>query len=146
MKEKSLSKKGPLWWISELDNRMDAESYRPWEKAKGKPNLVGLSDEMTSLLTQINKEYGQVQAAILEVFKIQKFKPLELHEVIEEVKKKVKLSPSKTYKLLGVRWWGRGVFVREEKRGKAIKAKSLFEVSKGWIIYNRLFAFRGRSP
>ena len=35
-------------------------------------------------------------------FQNSKFKPLELHEVIEEVKKKVKLSPSKTYKLLGV--------------------------------------------
>jgi hypothetical protein len=47
------------------------------------------------------------------------------------------------YRLLGVRWWGEGAFVREEKRGRDIKAKLLHRVSSGWIIYNRLFAFRG---
>jgi hypothetical protein len=45
--------------------------------------------------------------------------------------------------LLGVRWWGEGAFIREEKLGREIKAKAAFRVSSGLIIYNRLFAFRG---
>jgi hypothetical protein len=42
-----------------------------------------------------------------------------------------------------VRWWGDGTFIREENKGAKIKAKTLYKVSAGWLIYNRLFAFRG---
>lgn len=56
-----------------------------------------------------------------------------------------RVDPDKSYRLLGVRWWGGGAFIREEKLGREIKGANLWKVSKGQIIYNRLFAFRGSS-
>ena len=63
--------------------------------------------------------------------------------MLSEVRKKESIQAGKTYKLLGVRWWGGGAFHREEKMGQDIKGKTLYQVQRGWIIYNRLFAFRG---
>lgn len=56
---------------------------------------------------------------------------------------KEKVKPEQNYQLLGVRGQGGGVFVREERKGSEIRSKTLFRVSQGWLIYNRLFAFRG---
>ena len=69
--------------------------------------------------------------------------PMRLGDILEQVEVKEKVEPDKVYKQVGVRWWGDGSFIREENAGREIKAKSLYRVSPGWIIYNRLFAFRG---
>ncbi len=55
----------------------------------------------------------------------------------------VTVAPDKTYKLLGVRLEGRGAFLREEKSGDNISAKTLNPVRAGDFIYSRLFAWRG---
>jgi type I restriction enzyme S subunit len=55
----------------------------------------------------------------------------------------VKISPDKSYKLLGVRLEGRGAFLREEKTGDNISASILNPVRAGDFIYSRLFAWRG---
>jgi type I restriction enzyme M protein len=68
---------------------------------------------------------------------------VQLADLFEEVQDREKVQPERDYRLLGVRWWGGGTFIREEKKGQDIKAKSLFRVATGWLIYNRLFAVRG---
>ena len=67
----------------------------------------------------------------------------KLGDILREVSSREKLEPETFYRLIGVRWWGEGAFERERKMGRDIKAKSAFRISKGAIIYNRLFAFRG---
>lgn len=47
------------------------------------------------------------------------------------------------YPLVGVRWWGKGVFIREEKKGHNIKRKRHYRLKKNQVIYNKLFAWRG---
>ncbi|MFH0828779.1 MAG: N-6 DNA methylase [Candidatus Kerfeldbacteria bacterium] len=47
------------------------------------------------------------------------------------------------YRLLGVKWYGEGPFLREELLGAEIKAKYVFKVQPEDIIYNRLFAWKG---
>ena len=47
------------------------------------------------------------------------------------------------YRLLGVRLEGKGVFVREEKLGRQIRARVLHRVESGDFMYSRLFAWRG---
>lgn len=65
-----------------------------------------------------------------------------LGDVLEPVRREVRLEDGKVYKLLGVKWYGLGVFVREEKTGKEIKADKLYQVKTGDFIYNRLFAWK----
>ena len=50
------------------------------------------------------------------------WKRVKIGDALKEVSRKEKLNPIMKYRLLGVRWYGRGVFQREEKFGKEIKA------------------------
>jgi hypothetical protein len=68
---------------------------------------------------------------------------VELSEVLKEVRVREVIEPDRRYKLLGVKWWGEGAFIREERYGREVKGSGLARVQKGWIIYNRLFAYRG---
>lgn len=49
----------------------------------------------------------------------------------------------KKYKLLGVRWYAKGPFIREIVDTSNSKATRLFPVKVGDFIYNRLFAWKG---
>lgn len=53
------------------------------------------------------------------------------------------VDPKRIYKLLGVRWYGNGVFLREERQGEDLSAQYLYRVQPGDVIYNRLFAWKG---
>lgn len=66
-----------------------------------------------------------------------------LAEVVEQVKRKVKVEPGCEYPLLGVRWYGAGPFHRETVTSDTSKAASLYRVAEGDFIYNRLFAWKG---
>ncbi len=68
---------------------------------------------------------------------------LKLSEIFEEVTVKERVEGNHIYRLLGIHGFGGGAFVKGEKKGTEIRSKTLHRVSKGWVIYNRLFAFRG---
>jgi type I restriction enzyme S subunit len=54
-----------------------------------------------------------------------------------------KVEIKKEYKLLGVRWYAKGPFIREVVNSTNSKATRLFPVKVGDFIYNRLFAWKG---
>ncbi|MCM3128106.1 restriction endonuclease subunit S [Paenibacillus sp. MER 78] len=49
----------------------------------------------------------------------------------------------KEYKVLGVRWYAKGLFVKHIKKGSEIQANYIYKVNKGDFIYSRLFAWKG---
>jgi type I restriction-modification system DNA methylase subunit len=67
--------------------------------------------------------------------------PLGKH--IQAASRPVTVQSDTTYKLLGVKWYGEGPFLRESVQGCDISATQLFRVCAGDIIYNRLFAWKG---
>jgi type I restriction enzyme S subunit len=68
---------------------------------------------------------------------------IRLGELVDQVKEPVKVERGRAYKLLGVRWYGKGPFVRETVTSETSKATRLFPVQPGDFIYNRLFAWKG---
>jgi len=66
-----------------------------------------------------------------------------LGEVLRQVERAEVIDASRTYRLLGVRWYGQGLFVREEKIGAAIAASRVYSIKPGDFVYNRLFAWKG---
>lgn len=66
-----------------------------------------------------------------------------LATVLTQVDRWVDVDPDKSYTLLGVRWYGEGLFVRETRLGYEIKASRLKHLEKGDFVYNRLFAWKG---
>lgn len=130
-------------WITEVDDRLDAEYYAVLNSEQDEKDFNKIQENISFLLDSINKEHNFIQNAINDAFGEEEYESVELGDILKEVKVKEKVENDRVYQLLGVRWWGGGTFIREEKLGKDIKGKTLYAVSSGWVIYNRLFAFRG---
>jgi type I restriction enzyme S subunit len=67
----------------------------------------------------------------------------KLGEVLHQIDRSETINASRVYRLLGVRWYGQGLFVREEKVGANIAATHVCSVKPGDFVYNRLFAWKG---
>ena len=66
-----------------------------------------------------------------------------LGEVLDEVKRPEVVQDDEGYRILGVRWYAEGAWVKSESAGSEIKAPKVFRLEAGDLIYNRLFAWKG---
>jgi type I restriction enzyme S subunit len=64
-------------------------------------------------------------------------------DLLDQVRREERVDPAREYALLGVRWYGEGLFVRERKLGSEVAASKLFRVEQDDFVYNRLFAWKG---
>ena len=134
----------PRTWTTNLLDRMDAEFYSRTERIEADPKRVGnLLSDVSEQLKSVTSELGRVQSQLESTFSGLETTDLAIGDFFEPVNNPVKLARDGSYRTLGVRWWGGGTFLKEEKSGSEIKAAKLSQVEAGWIIYNRLFAFRG---
>jgi type I restriction enzyme S subunit len=69
--------------------------------------------------------------------------PVALEKVLAPISRREKLSPEKSYRLLGAHWYARGLYIKDVKLGAQIAAKELYAVEEGDFVYNRLFAWKG---
>jgi type I restriction enzyme S subunit len=63
-------------------------------------------------------------------------------DVVRQVEKRVKVDPSKIYKMVGVKWYGEGTFHRETVKGDSLSATYVTPLVPHSFIYNRLFAWK----
>jgi type I restriction enzyme, S subunit len=68
---------------------------------------------------------------------------VRLGDVLQPIRRREAVDPSKEYSLLGVRLDGKGPFLRETVAGSQTAASALNRVEPGDFIYSRLFAWRG---
>ena len=66
-----------------------------------------------------------------------------LNDVLKEVSRREEVEDKVEYSILGVKWYAEGAWLKYNKLGSDIKAKYLYKVRTGDIIYNRLFAWKG---
>ena len=138
------SQSHPSTWVTTVSNRLDAEFYALTKRIEADPaRMRNLAEDVSSQLRQATSEIGKVQAKLSTAFDGLDTTDQVIGDLFEVISNHVKLSKEGSYRTLGVRWWGGGTFVKEERSGNEIKAKKLSQVEGGWIIYNRLFAFRG---
>lgn len=64
-------------------------------------------------------------------------------DVLKSVSRPAKVEPSQQYRILGMRWYAQGLFVKDVKLGQEIRAQELYRVESGDFVYNRLFAWKG---
>jgi len=137
---KELSNHKDAWVTKPLD-RLDAEYY--WKRSIETFDIVESKKTVSDFLSNVQSQFNEVSKLIddLDHSNIE-FESGVISKYLSEISNRELLDPDKMYRVLGVRWWGQGVFLREQKRGSEIKAKYLYRVEPNWIIYNRLFAFR----
>jgi type I restriction enzyme, S subunit len=63
--------------------------------------------------------------------------------MLRSVSRPVHVSPESTYRLVGAHWYAKGLYVKEQKSGAEIQARTLFQIKEGDFVYNRLFAWKG---
>lgn len=66
-----------------------------------------------------------------------------LHQVLKQVERPEAVDPERIYRLLGVRWYASGLFVKETCPGSSFQAAKVYKVVAGDFVYNRLFAWKG---
>jgi type I restriction enzyme S subunit len=71
------------------------------------------------------------------------WRKIALVELVTQCRDAVKIERGIEYRLLGVRWYGGGAFHRETVTRETSKATTLYKVTPGQFIYNRLFAGKG---
>jgi type I restriction enzyme S subunit len=64
-------------------------------------------------------------------------------EFLKRVERKIILDESTQYDCVGVRWYGKGAFVRDRLQGTDITRKQQWLIKTGDIVYNKLFAWKG---
>lgn len=64
-------------------------------------------------------------------------------DFVQQANNQISLVSTETYTLLGMSLEGRGLFIREHKKGSEIGSKSLNKLQTGHFIYSRLFAWKG---
>jgi type I restriction enzyme S subunit len=64
-------------------------------------------------------------------------------DVLQPVSRPVTVEPDVMYRILGMRWYAQGLFLKEAKPGSEIRANELYRVELGDFVYNRLFAWKG---
>jgi type I restriction enzyme M protein len=129
-------------WVSTVGDRLDPKFYRARSAAPA-ADVESLGGDLSKRAEHALQTYRGYAAEVAEAFAKVEFRIVALGDILEEVKTPERVQPDNDYRLLGVRWWGGGTFIREEKKGREIKGKTLYRVSTGQLIYNRLFAFRG---
>ena len=70
------------------------------------------------------------------------WKVARVGDFVRQVTDRVRVEPGKQYKMLGVKWYGEGVFLRETVKGDSMSAAWITPAIPGAFIYNRLFAWK----
>jgi type I restriction enzyme S subunit len=68
---------------------------------------------------------------------------VRFNEFLTRKERKITVDDSTAYNCVGVRWYGRGAFVREQLLGMDIARKQQWIIKSGDIVYNKLFAWKG---
>jgi type I restriction enzyme S subunit len=68
---------------------------------------------------------------------------VRIGEILKQIERPEAVDASSEYRLLGVRWYGQGLFVKDVKNGQQIIASRLYRIQDGDFVYNRLFAWKG---
>jgi type I restriction enzyme, S subunit len=68
---------------------------------------------------------------------------VQLGEILTIISRPEAVNPTQTYDILGARWYAKGLYIKEQKKGSQIQANTLYRVENGDLVYNRLFAWKG---
>jgi type I restriction enzyme, S subunit len=69
--------------------------------------------------------------------------PVRLGDVLKQIKRPVEVDPAGSYKQIGVRSHGRGIFAKESVSGEELRSKKVYWVEPGDLVINIVFAWEG---
>lgn len=67
----------------------------------------------------------------------------EIGKIVSKIKEREKVLKDQYYDMVGVKWYGKGIFNRETVLGKEMSSSYVYPLEPGTLVYNRLFAWKG---
>ena len=129
--------------VTQSSKRIDAERYiavSEDEKIE-KPSIV--SEKLYNGVADLTQLSVVAKQALQKIYETEEFDYVPINGLLTPCVNKITLENDTEYRCLGVKGKAEGVFVREVKHGRDIKAKMLNKVMTGWSVYSRLFAKNG---
>lgn len=71
------------------------------------------------------------------------WKEATIGDAVEPVSRPERVTPDQTYRLLGVRWYGRGCHLHATAAGVSLKTPQLNRVAAGDVTYNKMWVTKG---
>jgi len=130
-------------WVCTVEDRLDPDFYTDTFFETGITDIRPIQRDIDELLRDVNTNFNQLNTDIRTVANMTSFEEVYIDELVKEIEEREKISQNEYYKILGVKIWGNGAYIRERKKGSEIRKKYLQRVSTGWLIYSRLFAHTG---
>lgn len=72
-----------------------------------------------------------------------KWPAVSFRDLLRRVERRLEVDDSEVYRIAGVRWYGKGAFIRDTRIGMSIARKRQWVIRDGDIVYNKLFAWKG---
>jgi type I restriction enzyme M protein len=132
-------------WTSEVGDRLDPEYYQRVTDTltQGLESAASQRAELANAISAASALLDSLKERLSATPDFTSYRSLKIGQLLKEVRETERLEGDRRYALLGVRWWGDGAYIREEKYGRDVAAKTLTRVVAGSLVYNRLFAYRG---
>src|SRR5260370_40673481 len=75
--------------------------------------------------------------------KAKEWPEVALSEIAKPVARTIQVLPGRSYRTIGVKWWGEGAYERETIDGSQTVAKTLSLVRQGDLIINKIWVRHG---
>lgn len=126
------------------DHLLDVEVPLPDmdEQQRVASRLRRLEDHLTAIAGLETRATTVAEAIPPSLLRLPAAK-VRVGDFVEQVRREETVESAQEYALLGVRWYGEGLFIRERKPGSEVAAAKLYRVEDGDFVYNRLFAWKG---
>ena len=100
-------------------------------------DILGKEERFIELAVQTR------QALCTDVPRSNQIEHVPLSQFGKLMRREVEIKADRTYRTIGCRLYGEGVYQREEKSGNEIKAKRMFLVKENDLVVNRIWAQKG---
>jgi type I restriction enzyme, S subunit len=117
-------------------------SLDEWIAAEGR-KLEALRVHKKGLMQQLFPRVGETrpQLRFPEFCNGREWEGRKIGDLLEKVSLPIEVQADKTYREIGVRSHGKGIFHKDEVKGSAIGAKRVFQVIEGALVLNIVFAW-----
>lgn len=115
----------------------------PIEDQRRMVNYLDAAMNRANLATRLVDRCKELTSALAGALVTSEAPLVRLGSLITRVKRAERVEPDNSYVLLGIRWYGEGLFKKGRAPGNEIKATTLYRVANGDFVYSRLFAWKG---
>jgi hypothetical protein len=93
--------------------------------------------------TRNRRDYQEPSWTVVAMKEIKSWSEVPLGEIARPIAREVEVIPGRSYRTIGVKWWGEGAYERETIDGSQTATRTLSTVHDGDLIINKIWVTGG---